>query len=114
MGLVLFSLGFVTFPNVVFCLLFHIFGLFVFSLVVIGFAVDAIEAEEVEEAAVTIGWLCQLGLGLGAERGDVEQVVRVFQLVFTPALLGVPANHLHPFFPDKKQSPEMAFPCLSK
>ena len=77
-GLVLSSLGFVTSPNVVFCLLFHIFRCFVFSLVVIGFAVDAIEVEEVEEAAVTIGWLCHLGLGLGAERGNVEQVVRVF------------------------------------
>ena len=44
----------------------------------IGFAVDAIEVEEVEEVAVMIWWLCQLGLGLGAERGDVEQVVRFF------------------------------------
>ena len=78
MGLVLSSLGFITFPNVVFCLLFHIFGLFMFSLMVIGFAVDTIEVKEVEEAAVMIGWLCQLGLGLGVERGDVEQAVRVF------------------------------------
>ena len=71
-GLVLSSLGLVTSPNVVFYLLFNIFGLFIFSLVAIGFAVDAIGVEEVEEVTVTIGWLCHLGLGLGAERGDVE------------------------------------------
>ena len=70
-GLVLSSLGLVTSPNVVFYLLFNIFGLFIFSLVAIGFAVDTIEVEEVEEVTVTIGWLCHLGL-LGAERGDVE------------------------------------------
>ena len=40
--------------------------------VVWGFEVDAIGVEEVEEVTVSIGWLCQLGLGLGAERGDVE------------------------------------------
>ena len=82
--------------------------------VVWGFEVDVIRVKEVEEVTVLIEWLCQFGLGLGAERGDVKQVVRVLRLVFTPALLGVPANRLHPFFPDKKQSPEMAFPCLSK
>ena len=41
-GLVLSSLGLITSPNVVFCLSFNIFGLFMFSLVAIGFAVDAI------------------------------------------------------------------------
>ena len=71
-GLVLSSLGLVTSPNVVFYLLFNIFGLFIFSLVAIGFAVDMIKVEEVEEVTVTIGWLCQLELGLGAERGDVK------------------------------------------
>ena len=37
-----------------------------------GFEVDAIGVEEVKEVTVLIGWLCQLGLGLGVERGDVE------------------------------------------
>ena len=71
-GLILSSLGLITSPNVVFCLLFNIFRLFMFSLVAIGFAVDAIRVEEVKEVTVLIVWLCQLGLGLGVERGDVE------------------------------------------
>ena len=70
--LILSSLGLVTSPNMVFCLLFNIFGLFMFFLVAIGFAVDTIRVEEVKEVTVLIGWLCQLGLGLGAERGDVK------------------------------------------
>ena len=78
MGLILSSPGLIIPPNMVFCLLFDIFGLSMCSLVDIRFAVDMIGVEEVEEVAVTIGWLCQLGLGLGVERGDVKQVVRVF------------------------------------
>ena len=42
-------------------------------LVAIGFEVDVIEVEEVEEVAVLI-----LTLGFGVEWGDVEQVIRVF------------------------------------
>ena len=60
------------------CPLFNVFGLSMCSLMAIGFAVDAIKVKKVKEVAVMIGWLCQLGLGLGAERGDVEQVIRVF------------------------------------
>ena len=40
--------------------------------VVWGFEVEVIRVKEVEEVTVLIEWLCQLGLGLGAERGDVE------------------------------------------
>ena len=77
-GLILPSPGLITPLKMFFCLLFNVFGLSMSPLVAIGFAVHAIEVKEVEEAAVTIGWLCHLGLGLGAERGNVEQVVRVF------------------------------------
>ena len=42
-------------------------------LVAIGFEVDVIKVEEVEEVAVLISIL-----GFGAEWGDVKQVVRVF------------------------------------
>ena len=79
MGLVLPFPGLVTLLKIFIYPLFDVFGPSMCSLMAIGFAVDAIEVEEVKEAAVTIGWLCHLGpVGLGAERGDVEQVVRVF------------------------------------
>ena len=73
-GLVLPFPGLVTLLKMFICLLFNIFRLSMLSLVAIGFTVDAFEVKEVKEVAVMIGWLCQLGLGLG----DVEQVVRVF------------------------------------
>ena len=37
-----------------------------------GFEVDAIGVKEAEEVTVSIGWLYQLGLGLGVKRGDVK------------------------------------------
>ena len=66
-GLILSSPGLISPPNMVFSLLFTIFGLFMCSLVAIRFAVDVIGVEEVEEVAVFISTL-----GLGAEWGDVE------------------------------------------
>ena len=37
-----------------------------------GWCGDVIGVKEVEEVTVLIGWLCQLGLGLGVERGYVK------------------------------------------
>ena len=72
MGLILPFLGLVTLLKMFIWPLFDVFWLSMCSLMAIGFAVDTIEVKEVLEVAVMIGWLCQLGLGLGAERGDVE------------------------------------------
>ena len=68
MGLFLPSLGLISPYFMSYCLLFHFLGLSMHVFMVIGFEVDVVEVEEVEEVAVLIA----LWLGFGVEWGDVK------------------------------------------